>query len=822
MFLQSAWPHRAALSMALGIYRDAMRQFIYIRMKEIHGAGNVEIRIKEDFLAEQAELGAYTDQEGRSLSERFEESTWLNGGDVANALEIDMFHALVDANRPSFAATFRDFNQGLYWMRQARRARNKVAHPSSQDLSMKSTLENIEFLSKLLACINEIEAKRAVDDIGERLVHGHAIELDRMGRFRQALDIYRQAMRRYIVNAVGAILAADGLIVDTERIAAKIRGALRKRQQKLFDEKLEEYDHSIQAAIDLNWFTILVWKLLIQPSREELPQSDLFYGAMHLIGKARNNVEHPVLAIEESYLRARLNDMEFVLGYIGDYDARSTVEQISDGIVQPKRGSMWPGSLPFHCWEEALAVVAGALRKKWLPQQTGWFRRRAQLREFKASLKPKSRKQFEKNVSQARGNLEKAIANSLGSLFWYDWDNAVEPLFPRTKDFDPLLTRITCRMWVRNDFEQHMSGEFIGARLHDMSRILTQLGMPEESRKVRALHDRIDPPAQTLPRPKEQETVAQGSSDTKMEFHSKFSVLPWVVVGLALLGLAVIIYLGKYHPINSVYTQFFENTTQPKINGSGSDTDSQTSKVLQRSSLRSGPGESYPLVGHLEANEEFLPVAITGDLNWILLDTGKWLNSQSIAGARPILPVWRKPTEDLDSETPAQPGSQHVEGANVNSMACSGELRRISNGPGALAELRNEPEWLMNGTPLQPGTPVCILNRSGTNWVYAQALDGRQGWLHDRFELAVRSSNLHSQDENFERACDSEIRFVHDAQTGQAELRTEPEWLLDGRPLLPGTPVCVLDSKSPWWVYVLTPNGEEGWLHEDFELALMP
>ena len=117
--------------MALGIFRDAMRQFIYIRMKEILRAGNVVIRIKEAFLAEQAELDAFTDQEGRSLSERFEESIRLIGGATANALEIDIFHALANANRPYLAATFPNFDQGKFsFSSSARKGETSFSTPT--------------------------------------------------------------------------------------------------------------------------------------------------------------------------------------------------------------------------------------------------------------------------------------------------------------------------------------------------------------------------------------------------------------------------------------------------------------------------------------------------------------------------------------------------------------------------------------------------------------------------------------------------------------------------------------------------------------------
>ena len=148
-------PNREALSAALDIYRDAMRQFITQCLRRVRGA-----RV-EDLIA-------------RSLNDRrAEEFRGLvrQNTAVQDAIDINDFPTLVNRN---WNETFsREFDgervvQNLLWMISD--ARNKVAHPAQQDIELEYSRSRLYDIADMLGRINRPSEKQVVEDIRTDLV----------------------------------------------------------------------------------------------------------------------------------------------------------------------------------------------------------------------------------------------------------------------------------------------------------------------------------------------------------------------------------------------------------------------------------------------------------------------------------------------------------------------------------------------------------------------------------------------------------------------------------------------------------------------------
>ena len=148
-------PNREALSAALDIYRDAMREFIIRCLRRSRG-----VRV-EDLIA-------------RSLNDRRAEEFRGNArqsGAVEAAIDINDFPSLVSRNWNDVFS--REFNadrvvQNALWMISD--ARNKVAHPAQQDIELEYSRSRLYDIADMLGRINRPVEKQAVEDIRAELV----------------------------------------------------------------------------------------------------------------------------------------------------------------------------------------------------------------------------------------------------------------------------------------------------------------------------------------------------------------------------------------------------------------------------------------------------------------------------------------------------------------------------------------------------------------------------------------------------------------------------------------------------------------------------
>ena len=150
---------------------------------------------------------------------------------------------------------------------------------------------------------------------------------------RQAIDIYRDAMRPFIVRQLRRVRGA--------RVEELIERGLGDRQVEAFYQSLDE-NNDIESALDLNYFPQVLrenWRgAFAQHFRDDMTvQSTLW-----LINKARNLVAHPGKQdIDAEYTRARLYDITDLLGRINAPDQKDKVEAIRD-VLSADAGSTMP------------------------------------------------------------------------------------------------------------------------------------------------------------------------------------------------------------------------------------------------------------------------------------------------------------------------------------------------------------------------------------------------------------------------------------------------------------------------------------------------
>ena len=147
-------PNREALSAALDIYRDAMRQFITLCLRRVGGA-QVEDLIARSLHYRRAE----------EFRARFRQNT-----PVQDAIDINDFPNLVGRNwDQTFSQEFGGERvvQSQLWMISD--ARNKVAHPAQQDIELEYSRSRLFDIADVLGRINRPDEKQTVEEIGTSL-----------------------------------------------------------------------------------------------------------------------------------------------------------------------------------------------------------------------------------------------------------------------------------------------------------------------------------------------------------------------------------------------------------------------------------------------------------------------------------------------------------------------------------------------------------------------------------------------------------------------------------------------------------------------------
>ena len=145
---------------------------------------------------------------------------------------------------------------------------------------------------------------------------------------RKAHDIYRDAMRRFIIRCLKRI---QGRTVEE-----LIRDSLDDRGIEQFEQDLKRSNGSIEAAIDIKHFPHIIREYWNPPRgfRQEFDFNSKVSDNTGTIAEGRNLWAHPgVEDLDAERTRADLTYIAKVLGEIKDQDAKREVETIRDQLL---------------------------------------------------------------------------------------------------------------------------------------------------------------------------------------------------------------------------------------------------------------------------------------------------------------------------------------------------------------------------------------------------------------------------------------------------------------------------------------------------------
>ena len=165
--------------------------------------------------------------------------------------------------------------------------------------------------------------------------------IDRPNRdaLNKALDIYRDAMRPFIVRSLKRVRG--------QQVEDAIRDALNARQAEQFSQNLSKNGNDAEASIDIGDFPHIIskkWRgLFQQPFGDERGVQS----ALWLIKEARDKAAHPSPQdINLEFARTHLFHIADVLGKINAPTQKQAVEAIRDQLASSTSQSDTPASAP--------------------------------------------------------------------------------------------------------------------------------------------------------------------------------------------------------------------------------------------------------------------------------------------------------------------------------------------------------------------------------------------------------------------------------------------------------------------------------------------
>ena len=154
--------------------------------------------------------------------------------------------------------------------------------------------------------------------------------IDRPNRdaLNKALDIYRDAMRPFIVRSLKRVRG--------QQVEDVIRNSLNDRQAEQFSQNLNKNGHDAEASIDIGDFPLLIsrkWNgVFQQPFGDERGVQN----ALWMIKEARDKAAHPSPQdIDLEFARTHLFHIADVLGKINAPEQKQAVETIRDQLASP-------------------------------------------------------------------------------------------------------------------------------------------------------------------------------------------------------------------------------------------------------------------------------------------------------------------------------------------------------------------------------------------------------------------------------------------------------------------------------------------------------
>ncbi len=154
--------------------------------------------------------------------------------------------------------------------------------------------------------------------------------IDRPNRdaLNEALDIYRDAMRPFIVRS---LKKARG-----QQVEDVIRNALNDRQAKQFSQNLNKNGNDVEASIDIGDFPHLIGRKWNEFFQQPFGDERGIQNALWLIKESRDKAAHPgPQDIDFEFARTHLFHIADVLGKINAPQQKQTVEAIRDQLASP-------------------------------------------------------------------------------------------------------------------------------------------------------------------------------------------------------------------------------------------------------------------------------------------------------------------------------------------------------------------------------------------------------------------------------------------------------------------------------------------------------
>ena len=156
--------------------------------------------------------------------------------------------------------------------------------------------------------------------------------VDRPNRdaLNRALDIYRDAMRPFIVRTLRG--------VQGQRVEDVIGRSLNDRQADQFRLNMRRTSNDVEASIDVGDFPSLIGRNWRDAFRHRFPDGDqTIQSVSWMVKSARDTASHPgTQDVDEEFTRSRLFDIIDVLSKINAPQERERVESIRDAHCSPK------------------------------------------------------------------------------------------------------------------------------------------------------------------------------------------------------------------------------------------------------------------------------------------------------------------------------------------------------------------------------------------------------------------------------------------------------------------------------------------------------
>ncbi len=152
------------------------------------------------------------------------------------------------------------------------------------------------------------------------------IERPNRDALQQALDIYRDAMRPFIVRALRR--------VQGRQIEDLIANSLHYNQADRFRQNMRENNGDLEAAIDIGDFPNIIGRNWRDAFGRQFPDDSSVQSTAWLIKGARDKAAHPAPRdLDTEYARVHLFHIADVLGLINKPDEKRKVEQIRDRLL---------------------------------------------------------------------------------------------------------------------------------------------------------------------------------------------------------------------------------------------------------------------------------------------------------------------------------------------------------------------------------------------------------------------------------------------------------------------------------------------------------